>query len=93
MRNIPTSSHDRRTQRHLRSNVGTLCLSTIESEDAEDEIKYSEREELRLLDKDLKVDLMLTKQASHKQTQRRPAALTQTLSQILNYSNQGYTAK
>ena len=47
---------------------GKLCLTTISSDEADDEVKVSEREELRLLDKDLKVDLMYSKGANYETT-------------------------
>ena len=46
-----------------------LCLSTIDSE--ENEIKLSEREELMLLDKDLKVDMFKDRDIGNKRTQRK----------------------
>ena len=50
-------------------------MTTIESEDAEDEVKISEREELRLLDKDLKVDLMYSKGANFRTAESNQATI------------------
>ena len=49
-----------------------LYLSTIDS-DVDDEVKISEREEFRLLDKDLKVDLMFSGGACFRTTYKRNA--------------------
>ena len=58
----------KQTQRHAVMSNGKLCLTTISSDEADDEVKVSEREELRLLDKDLKVDLMYSKGANYETT-------------------------